>query len=118
MHKAKCTALSAAIALFLLISCSKPAQDPNTIEVWFHSGQESERNVIQDQVRRFNAAQDTAQVNLVILPEGSYNQQVQAASLSGNLPDVLEFDGPFLYNYDQIVKKRFSLSSLRCVNAV
>ncbi|MFQ5487756.1 MAG: extracellular solute-binding protein, partial [Gammaproteobacteria bacterium] len=38
-------------------------------------------------------------VKLVILPEGSYNEQVQAAALAGTLPDVLEFDGPFLYNY-------------------
>ena len=31
--------------------------------------------------------------------EGTYNEQVQAAALAGQLPDLLDFDGPNLYNY-------------------
>jgi multiple sugar transport system substrate-binding protein len=38
-------------------------------------------------------------VNAVLLPEGSYNDQVNAAALAGDLPCLLDFDGPFLYNY-------------------
>jgi multiple sugar transport system substrate-binding protein len=34
-----------------------------------------------------------------MIPEGTYNAQVQAAALAGDLPDLLEFDGPYLYNY-------------------
>ena len=30
---------------------------------------------------------------------GTTTEQVRAAAASGNLPDVLDFDGPFLYNY-------------------
>ena len=69
------------------------------ISVWFHSGQAGERKTMQGQVARFNASQDGIRVQLTIIPEGTYNPQVQAAALAGDLPDLLEFDGPYLYNY-------------------
>lgn len=84
---------------FFIIACTQKEVDPNTIEVWFHSGRGPERKTIEDQVARFNESQDQYRVKLTMLPEGSYNEQVQAAALAGTLPDVLEFDGPFLYNY-------------------
>lgn len=43
--------------------------------------------------------QDEVKVKLVQLPEGSYNDQVQAAAVAGDLPDVLDLDGPFVANY-------------------
>jgi len=36
---------------------------------------------------------------LITLPVGDYAQQVQAAAAHGGLPDLLDFDGPNLYNY-------------------
>jgi multiple sugar transport system substrate-binding protein len=54
---------------------------------------------MQEQVARFNTSQDRIHVQLTIIPEGTYNSQVQAAALAGDLPDLLEFDGPYLYNY-------------------
>ena len=69
------------------------------IEVWAHAGQKRERAVLLDQVSRFNAAHPDLQVRLTLIPEGSYNAQVQAAAVAGDLPDLLEFDGPFLYAY-------------------
>ena len=38
-------------------------------------------------------------VRLITLPEGDYSREVATAAASGNLPDVLDFDGPNLYNY-------------------
>lgn len=70
-----------------------------TIKVWFHSGKGEEREVLDAQVEDFNAMQDEVQVEAIRLPEGSYNEQVSAAALAGDLPDLLDFDGPFLYNY-------------------
>ncbi len=70
-----------------------------TLHAWAHAGQEAERNTIKAQIARFNARQESVQVELTLLPEGSYNPQVQAAALAGDLPDLLEFDGPFVYNY-------------------
>ena len=73
--------------------------EPVTVEVWFHSGKGEEREVLDAQVTDFNAMQDDVFVKAVQLPEGSYNDQVNAAALAGDLPCLLDFDGPFLYNY-------------------
>jgi len=70
-----------------------------TIELWFHSGRGAERDVITDQVKRFNEMQDLVEIKAVQLPEGSYNDQVQAAALAGKLPDILDLDGPNMTNY-------------------
>jgi len=75
------------------------AAEPVTITVWFHSGKGEEREVLDAQVEDFNAMQDEVVVDPVRLPEGSYNEQVSAASLAGDLPDLLDFDGPNVYNY-------------------
>src|SRR5438132_13835583 len=77
----------------------KVAGGPVTVKAWFHSGQGSERTTITSQVAAFNASQSDVKVELVLLPEGNYNDQVKAAAASGGLPDILDFDGPFLYNY-------------------
>jgi len=77
----------------------KPEAEPVTIEVWFHSGKGEEREVLDAQVKAFNEMQSEVKVEAVLLPEGSYNEQVSAAALAGDLPDLLDFDGPFLYNY-------------------
>ena len=72
---------------------------PVAVKAWFHSGQGSERTTIESQVAAFNSSQSNVKVQLVLLPEGNYNDQVKAAAASGGLPDILDFDGPFLYNY-------------------
>jgi multiple sugar transport system substrate-binding protein len=70
-----------------------------TIDIWFHSGKGEERDVLDAQVADFNGMDSGVQINAVQLPEGSYNDQVNAAALAGDLPCLLDFDGPFLYNY-------------------
>lgn len=82
-----------------LSGCSGSVNSKGVLRVWAHAGQEAERQTIQAQVKRFNATQKQMTVQLTFIPEGSYNSQVQAAALSRDLPDVLEFDGPFVYNY-------------------
>jgi multiple sugar transport system substrate-binding protein len=77
----------------------KSAAEATTVEVWFHSGKGEEREVLDEQVVEFNAMQDAIVIEAVQLPEGSYNDQVNAAALAGDLPCLLDFDGPFLYNY-------------------
>jgi len=76
-----------------------PEAEAVTVEVWFHSGKGEEREVLDAQVEDFNAMQDEVIIDAVQLPEGSYNDQVNAAALAGDLPCLLDFDGPFLYNY-------------------
>jgi len=69
------------------------------LQAWFHAGQAGERRVIEDQVARFNAHNPGVAVHLTLIPERDYNAQVQAAAAAGDLPDLLELDGPYLYNY-------------------
>ncbi len=86
--------------LLYLSGCRTANRDRQDIlRVWAHSGQAAERQVLEQQVQRFNHAQRTTTVRVTFVPEGTYNAQVQAAALSKDLPDVLEFDGPFVYNY-------------------
>ena len=58
-----------------------------------------EAQILREQVSAFNATEQQVQVKLITLPVGDYAQQVQAAAAHGGLPDLLDFDGPNLYNY-------------------
>ena len=85
-----------------LTACSKlmdNAGGKSVVTVWAHSGQAAERRVLQAQIARFNQSQQAINARLTLLPEGSYNGQVQASALADDLPCVLEFDGPYVYNY-------------------
>ena len=95
--------LGLALLTGLMSACGQdaatPATDITVLQVWAHAGQAAERETLQQQVERYNRQQADVQVRLTFIPERSYNAQVQAAAIAGDLPDVLEFDGPFLYNY-------------------
>jgi len=83
-------------------AAAEPAEEmaePISIEVWFHSGKGEEREALDASIEAFNSSHSDIQVEAVQLPEGSYNDQVNAAALAGDLPCALDFDGPFLYNY-------------------
>lgn len=75
------------------------ANGSTTITVWAHHGKPEEWKTIQSQVKRFNAGQTNVTARLVEIAEANYDTQVQSAAASGQLPDVLEFDGPMLANY-------------------
>jgi multiple sugar transport system substrate-binding protein len=84
-----------------LLGCEQ-AQPPAGFErlsVWAHAGQAAEREILEQQVQRFNAQQGDLRVDLTFIPERTYNAQVQAAAIAGELPDLLELDGPYLPNY-------------------
>ena len=97
------------IALFLMLllhACDKnnehgkeTKQSEITLQVWAHAGQAAERKVLKKQVAQFNQQKHNIEIKLTFIPERDYNAQVQAAALAGDLPDILEFDGPYLYNY-------------------
>jgi len=94
-------ALGLLLCAALLAACRPAARDSDhvTLTVWAHAGQAAERAVITRQVAAFNARFANSTLELTFLPEGAYNGQVQAAALADDLPDVLEFDGPYLDNY-------------------
>lgn len=101
MRKLLCVLLALAIAgpLFAGGKQAPGAERPVTVTVWFHSGKGEERDVLDAQVEEFNTMQPQIRIEAVRLPEGSYNEQVSAAALAGDLPDLLDFDGPNVYNY-------------------
>lgn len=82
-------------------TCDGKVEKRTHLTVWFHVDGEAEleRVVLRQQVQAFNASHRDVQVKLVALPQGEYNDLVESAAATGNLPDVLDFDGPFLYNH-------------------
>ena len=111
------TAFTACLGLAAVTSCGGPtgrpqsasdstcdgklgAQGPTYITAWFHDSSNTvEQRTMREQVDAFNAAEQQVQVKLITLPVGEYQEQVASAAAQGNLPDVLDFDGPNLYNY-------------------
>ena len=90
------------LLVMMIFACgksSKKASGPVTVKVWFHSGKGEEREVLNAHIKDFNSMQNGIIIEAVQLPEGTYNEQVQAAAVSDELPDLLDFDGPNLYNY-------------------
>ncbi|UUU34714.1 sugar ABC transporter substrate-binding protein [Streptomyces sp. CA-210063] len=70
------------------------------ITMWFHAGQSGELTTLRSQVKEFNKSQRQVRVELVTLPEQRpYTELVLSAAASGDLPDLLDFDGPNLYSY-------------------
>ena len=70
------------------------------ITVWSHTGQSGEFRTLRGQAEEFNKAQQKVRVELVALPANRpYTDLVLSAAASGDLPDLLDFDGPNLYSY-------------------
>ena len=107
------SALVSCLVVVALAACGQPARSDSTcdgelsgprptyITAWFHDGGtvSAEAETLRGQVDAFNAAQRDVQVKLITLPVGDYGRQVTVAATHGDLPDVLDFDGPNLYNY-------------------
>ena len=81
-------------------TCDGRIEGTQSITVWFHAGQSGELSTLRSQVAEFNKAQKQVRVELVTLPEQRpYTELVLSAAASGDLPDLLDFDGPYLYSY-------------------
>jgi multiple sugar transport system substrate-binding protein len=73
-----------------------------TVQAWNHAGQGLEQDLMVELVDEFNATvgpEKGVTVEMEYLPDGTYNEAVQSAAVAGELPDALDFDGPFLYSY-------------------
>ena len=82
-------------------TCRGKQSGVSYITVWFHASASvgSEWQTMVRQVAAFNRSQRQVRVKLITLPEGDYSRLVASAAATGNLPDVLDLDGPNLYNY-------------------
>lgn len=71
----------------------------DSINAWAHEG--AEADAYKTMVDDFNAtvgADLGFTVNLTLVPEGEYTDAVNAAAAAGDLPALLDFDGPNLAN--------------------
>jgi multiple sugar transport system substrate-binding protein len=70
------------------------------LTMWYHgAGNEVESRIINQIVDDFNASQSDWSVSIESFPQASYNDSVVAAALAGNLPDILDVDGPVMPNW-------------------
>ena len=96
----KPTSIMAASLGLLLASFSSAAMAQTTLSMWYHgAGNETEAPVINRIVDEFNASQPDWKVELQSFPTGAYNDAVVAGALAGNLPDILDVDGPNMPNW-------------------
>jgi multiple sugar transport system substrate-binding protein len=77
---------------------------PIDVTLWFHGGSVGESDTLRAQVKDFNSSQTKYKMTINEIPGGAtagsgYNDAVNAAAVAGNLPDLLDFDGPYLFNY-------------------
>ncbi|MDR3211152.1 MAG: sugar ABC transporter substrate-binding protein [Planctomycetota bacterium] len=72
----------------------------DTIKVWHHGGRvQQERESIEAILKEWSAKNPDYPAEYILLPEGAYNEQVQAAAMAGQLPDLLDFDASNYANY-------------------
>ncbi|MCL1692414.1 MAG: extracellular solute-binding protein [Actinomycetia bacterium] len=71
--------------------------DSSTITVWVHEG--SEADAYEELIADFNSSGAGVTVELTKIPEGGYTDAINAAAAAGDLPDVIDFDGPTLANF-------------------
>jgi len=70
------------------------------LTMWYHGGgNEVESNILNTIIEDFNAAQSDWSVVVESFPQESYNDSVVASALAGNLPCILDVDGPVMPNW-------------------
>jgi len=121
-NKVFCSILAVLIALSLVLTaCGSSAAGPSEdlapgevsevvesgssstrtkLSMWYHgAGNEVERNILLSIIDDYNNSQDKYVVEVQDFPQISYNASVVAAALAGNLPDIIDVDGPVMPNW-------------------
>ena len=88
------------VATIALIGWGGIASATETLSMWYHgAGNEVESKIINQIITDFNASQTDWKVELQSFPQAAYNDSVTAGALAGNLPDILDVDGPNMPNW-------------------
>jgi multiple sugar transport system substrate-binding protein len=88
------------VAAVALIGWGTIASATETLTMWYHgAGNEVESKIINQIITDFNASQTDFAVELQSFPQAAYNDSVTAGALAGNLPDILDVDGPNMPNW-------------------
>lgn len=109
MKRTSVSTLAAAglVGVLALTGCGQAGQGDSTTEdgrtkltMWTHSaGNPAELAVYEQIISDFNASQDQYEVVEESFPQGAYNDAVVAAAASGDLPCLLDLDGPIMPNW-------------------
>jgi len=74
--------------------------EATALSLWYHgAGNPEERSVIVQIIEDFNASQGEYVVEMQDFPQDSYNESIVAAALAGDLPDIIDMDGPVMPNW-------------------
>jgi len=95
------------VTALALTGCGQAGQGNTTGEdgrtqltMWTHSaGNAAELAVYEKIITDFNASQDEYEVVHESFPQGAYNDAIVAAAASGDLPCLLDLDGPIMPNW-------------------
>ena len=83
-----------------LIGWGSIASAAETLTMWSHgAGNEVESKIVSQIIADFNASQTDWKVELQSFPQIACNHSVTAGALAGNLPDILDVDGPVMPNW-------------------
>jgi multiple sugar transport system substrate-binding protein len=83
-----------------VLAWASAAQAQTTLSMWYHgAGNEVESKIVNQIIADFNASQTDWKVELQSFPQAAYNDSVVAGALAGNLPDILDVDGPVMPNW-------------------
>ncbi len=87
-------------ALMATTALGSAAFAQTELSLWYHgAGNEVESAIINQIIDDFNASQADYAVVVESFPQDSYNDSVVAAALAGNLPCILDVDGPVMPNW-------------------
>lgn len=108
-RKGQAVAALALISALALSSCARAGEDdgstgggdgPTQVTLWTHSaGNEAELEVYNQIMSDFNGSQDDYEIVSESFPQGAYNDAIVAAAASGDLPCLLDMDGPIVPNW-------------------
>ncbi len=90
-------AASLLVLAIMLVAFSGLASAQTELSLWYHgAGNETERSILLGIIDDFNALQSDYAVVLEEFPQESYNSSIVAAALAGDLPDIIDVDGPVM----------------------
>lgn len=92
--------LTAATAVATIMAIT-PVFAQTELSLWYHGAgsANAEEALVNQLVEEFNASQSDWVVNIETFPQLAYNDAVGAAALAGELPDILDVDGPVMPNW-------------------
>ncbi|MCC5848178.1 MAG: sugar ABC transporter substrate-binding protein [Verrucomicrobia bacterium] len=85
----------------IFLSGCGSAESGETLRVWAHQGQEAENQAMREIVASFNEAHAIAGIRAEIefFPDHQYSERIAAGAAAGDLPDIMDLDGPTLARY-------------------